>query len=31
VPASAGDSGAAAQALDSALSQVLIEIVRWVR
>lgn len=31
VPASASDSAAAAQALDQALSQVLIEIVRWVR
>ncbi|WNJ89013.1 ABC-type transport auxiliary lipoprotein family protein [Bosea sp. 685] len=31
VPATAGDGGAAAQALDRALSQVLIEIVRWAR
>ncbi|AMJ59171.1 ABC-type transport auxiliary lipoprotein family protein [Bosea sp. PAMC 26642] len=31
VPATAGDGGAAAQALDRALSQVLVEIVRWVR
>ena len=31
VPASASDGAAAAQALDQALSQVLIEIVRWVR
>ena len=31
VPASAGDGGLAAQALDRALSQVLIEIVRWAR
>lgn len=31
VPASAGDGGVAAQALDRALSQVLIEIVRWAR
>lgn len=31
VPASAGDAGAAAQALDRALSQVLVEIVRWAR
>lgn len=31
VPATASDSGAAAQALDKALSQVLIEIVRWAR
>jgi len=31
VPAAAGDGGAAAQALDRALSQVLIEIVRWAR
>lgn len=31
VPASGGDGGAAAQALDRALSQVLVEIVRWAR
>jgi cholesterol transport system auxiliary component len=31
VPASAADGGAAAQALDRALSQVLVEIVRWAR
>ncbi|WP_244488857.1 ABC-type transport auxiliary lipoprotein family protein [Bosea sp. Leaf344] len=31
VPASAGDGAAAAQALDRALSQVLIQIVRWAR
>lgn len=31
VPATAGDGGAAAQALNKALSQVLVEIVRWVR
>lgn len=31
VPATASDAGAAAQALDKALSQVLIEIVRWAR
>lgn len=31
VPASGGDGGAAAQALDQALSQVLIQIVRWAR
>ena len=31
VPASASDGPAAAQALDRALSQVLIEIVRWAR
>ena len=31
VPANAGDGGAAAQALDRALSQVLVEIVRWAR
>lgn len=31
VPASGGDGGLAAQALDRALSQVLIEIVRWAR
>ncbi len=31
VPASAGDAAGAAQALDRALSQVLIQIVRWTR